>query len=983
MVQGDVIELVVNGWDGREGGRRANRFLLRSAKDGAILRESAPPLQDGFVPLSWFVSDLRGREVYFEAVDGVSEPSFAWVGLASVAEKTKAVPAASSPYRAIRLRSPGTWAVLTRTGGSYSAEPYLSSLGEGEPGIGEISSPAFTLTVSSVRLKVRGWDGRNGEVGKCLFTLIDANTGAALRKSEPPLSDEPAWIEWDVADLKGRSVRVRLIDSNADTSFAWMGIDEVDAGPDYRVRFADTKSLAGWQPSVQEPAYAEISGVPFLAAPSSVSAENGSVEVPIGCEAKHIFLLGMTTSLDQGNYTWYPPNDYSGRFFIGDSIGAVNVVYADGTTDHYPLVLGEGLWWGMRFTRFPEPFVSDAKARKALAGSLRLFPNGPTHDGRYLAVIAPRAARIRSIEIVDSPAKRGVPVIFGLTVESTGSVPDGVALPHDAPSEGLKRFVETSPLRRAGDGDQAAVKKLAALREALYTTESNFPKHSVTVIPKGYTGPEFGFTGDSYAEVLTNILYANLDDIAARVDAEGMYHTSAKGAASWGGYEGFGTYRDGVGSYYTQSWTRDMGRSLSELCAFGYVGEAKHCADYVLRMARVWEERPDLRLNGVQLPRHICRVLQGPSTEPGQGCFENDGHGLTTLFIYNLWRRLPDRDSWLRRRWPDVRGLGDWVVWQMAHPDVSGFKVTLRTDSECAGGTGHSVYADVACFEALRALADMADSIGESDSVDKWRAAADLLSAGCESSYLISDKSYGETWTLDSSGWPNRSTVMGPVIIPADRSGFLASDPWRAYNEAAYKRQVESYKPLGYFGVAMGYGQGFVTQSALLLDKMHDATTMLQWAAKQTYCSALNPYIVPEGCEIDPAGKFWHRTGDLGNGVQQAEIVKALRVVIGIDDTSRDTLTLCPRMPYGWTSIRVRRYPLASGTHVSYLLKRLGRGYALYASSDRPLPEVAIRLGPFDSKPQGSFMKVERSGDSWWVSVHQPAGKKRLSLYAR
>lgn len=998
-IDGDVIEFWANGWDGsREGTRHGNRFVLRLVTDGSIVRRSDPPQQDGFMRVSWNVGDLRGQQVYFEAIDEVSEPGFAWVGLAQVVEKRKAVPLESSEYRAIPLGTSGAWAILTATGGSYNNEPYLSGLAQGENGVGEIASPAFTLSVGRIRLKARGWDGRNGEQGKNLFLLEDASTGQVLRKSEPPLGDEPQWIEWDVADLKGRSVRIRLVDSNSDNSFAWMGIDEVDAGPDYHVDFEKTKSFAGWEPKTRAPEYCDVGGVPFLAAASSAAVTNGTAELAVGCKAKHLFLLGMTSSLDQGNYCWFTPSDYSGRFFIGDSIGAIKVIYANGAVDQYPLTLGESLWWGRRFTQFPEPFASNASAAQALKDSLRLFPAAPTPDGRYLAVITPRPIFIKAIEIVDSPLKNGVPVVLGMTVEPAPgeSVPNGVALAHDEISADLTAFVQRSPLRGAGVGDKAAERALASLREVLYTTHSNFPKHVAVTVPAGYKGPEFRFEGDAYAEVLTNILYANLTDIAGRVDAEGMYHTSAKGAPSWGGYEGFGTYRDGVGSYYTQSWTRDMGRSLGELCALGYLDEAKRCADYVFAKARVWEERPDLRINGVVLPRHICRVLQMPSVEPGQGCFENDGQGLTALFVYNLWRRLPDRDQWLKARWEDVRGLGDWVVWQFEHPEVSGAKETLRTDSECAGGTGYSVYADVACMEALRALADMADSIGHADKAAQWRARADRMRAGCETAYIVKDKNYGKTWTLTSSGWPNRSTVMGSVIIPSDRTGFvgLTGDPWRAYNEATYRRQIESYKPFGYFGVSMGYGQGFVTQSALLLDKMSDATTMLHWAAKQTYCAAFEPYIVPEGCEIDPTGQYWHRTGDLGNGVQQAEIVKALRVVIGIDDSSPKRLCLCPRMPFGWTSIRVEGVPVLieldgrmETAHVSYSLERTGgHQMRLHVTSDKPLPATEIRLGPFKSLPKryatsidGGARGIEvNSGDSLWVKFAAAAGKSKL-----
>jgi hypothetical protein len=229
---------------------------------------------------------------------------------------------------------------------------------------------------------------------------------------------------------------------------------------------------------------------------------------------------------------------------------------------------------------------------------------------------------------------------------------------------------------------------------------------------------------------------------------------------------------------------------------------------------------------------------------------------------------------------------------------------------------------------------------------------------------------------------------MGPVIIPPDRTGLLAlkGDPWRAYNEAAYRRQIESYKPFGYFGVAMGYGQGFVTQSALLLDRMTDATAMLHWVAKQTYCAAFKPYIVPEGCEIDPTGSFWHRTGDLGNGVQQAEIVKALRVVIGIDDSSPMRLRICPRMPYGWTGIGVGKFPVmiarngrTETAHIGYHLKRTGGEMRIQVTSDKPLPAVELRLGPVKVAPKRSFLapnaKLVRSGDSYWVKIDVPADR--------
>lgn len=146
--------------------------------------------------------------------------------------------------------------------------------------------------------------------------------------------------------------------------------------------------------------------------------------------------------------------------------------------------------------------------------------------------------------------------------------------------------------------------------------------------------------------------------------------------------------------------------------------------------------------------------------------------------------------------------------------------------------------------------------------------------------YLTTDTKYGQVWTLDLVGWPNKSTFLGPLIFLADYNGFAPADDnpgWRPANEAAYQRLVDAYTPFGFYGWVMGYGQGFVMQAALLLDRMKDVTPMLNWTAKEIYDPRLG-FIVPEGVQINPTGHFVFRTGDLGNGVQEAEIVKMLRI---------------------------------------------------------------------------------------------------------
>jgi hypothetical protein len=182
----------------------------------------------------------------------------------------------------------------------------------------------------------------------------------------------------------------------------------------------------------------------------------------------------------------------------------------------------------------------------------------------------------------------------------------------------------------------------------------------------------------------------------------------------------------------------------------------------------------------------------------------------------------------------------------------------------------------------------------------------------------------------------------------------------------------------------MGYGQGFVTQAALLLDRMKDATAMLNWMARVIYDPQVPSFITPEGAELDPSGRFICRTGDEGNGVQEAEIVKALRILIGVDDTQPHELRIYPRMPEGWTEMAVDSWPalVERGgkpeiARLRYDLRRNGGRMSLQLSADRRLDAVSVRVGPFRQKPQAADVTVngrspagadvEQSGDSWWV----------------
>ena len=907
------------------------------------------------------------------------------------------------------------WAGWTASGGwvQHSAaragnpDPTRPHWESGEQTTGTLRSPVMTLEEDYLQFWVNGWDGEGLAKGKNHFTLRLAQDGSILRERHPTQGDNFIACNWIVSDLKGQSVYFEADDGLAGNGYAWIGLAQVvgvrvdtsAGGSPYRAL-----TPAPWFKK-SELSMAERGGIPFICANRpSLFEEKGPVRLEVGCRARHLFLLGMTTTSDQGCNGW--SLDYSIIFFLGDEVGRIRVVYRDGVSEEYPLIMGENVWWGQRFFEFPEPFASESAAQKILERTLRLYPARPQADGRYLAVIEPRPVAIQYVELADAPAKLGVPVLSAVTVEVAESEQPAQSEPLSATplKPEMRRFIKTMALRH--DVKDAKIQKdLDALRGVMYATESNFPRHVALDVPARYQGPRVRFEGDRYAEVLTNMFHHNVQDIRDKVDQEGVYHTSTKDAPSWGEYHGFGTFKKKQGQYFFQYWSRDMGRSMQELAALGFLAEPRRNAEWAFKEARVWSSgRSDLKLGGRDtLPPHWCRTLNMPdlATEgPLTGCFENDGHGLTCLEVYQVWRHMPDGNAWAKAHWDDIQAAGDWILWQFAHPELSKATDVLWTQSECAGGKGHTIYADFLCMEALRGLAEIADAVGKPDKAKAWLERAELMQKGIERNYIVSDSKYGKTWTLKSAGWPNRSTPLGPIICLADRRGLDPGedDPaWRAITAATYQELIDATKPFGYYGAAMGYGQGFFSQAALLLDRMRDATTMMQWAARETYNAHYKPYIVPEGSIIDKGGKNMFRMADIGNGVQEAEIVKSMRVLIGVDDLKPERLRLLPRMPYGWTAISIEQYPALVRRRgetrqalLSYKLRRDKQGGMSFdLTSDRPLPAGEVRLGPFVQAPAASGVRlngrpvpatVERSGDSFWTRVQIPDGATQFNV---
>ena len=130
-----------------------------------------------------------------------------------------------------------------------------------------------------------------------------------------------------------------------------------------------------------------------------------------------------------------------------------------------------------------------------------------------------------------------------------------------------------------------------------------------------------------------------------------------------------------------------------------------------------------------------------------------------------------------------------------------------------------------------------------------------------------------------------------------------------AINEAAYQRLIDTYRPFGFYGWAMGYGQGFVTQAALLLDRMKDVTPMLHWTARETHDAEIHSFVVPEGVRSRPTAVTFSAPAIRATACRKPRSSKLFRLLIGVDDNHPERLRIMPRLPYSWTEIAVSRYP--------------------------------------------------------------------------
>jgi hypothetical protein len=760
---------------------------------------------------------------------------------------------------------------------------------------------------------------------KPLVRLRNA-AGVPIREREYPGITDRTWIDLDVGEQPPGDYRLEMV-TNGAGRVGWWG-QKVDTKynesmPEH-VRFA-----SGAAP--------EFSG--------------SSVDIPAGFTADRLAILGGLSTYDHGVGPWQDyevQSDESDRQFIGDTAGTIEIAYASGTTDKIPLMFGWTIWWKNHFDSdkyngpFPSPFVEGPAA--SARSNLRLKPSSAGNAAPYFWEIQTRGEMIKSIRLTDNPDKQGFPLILGISAASKDKTGTLIALPESQLDE-----EDTKAVRPDDIVAERWRIETEPLRRSLYRAQTDIPQSPAMPEP---ILPDVAIAGNPASSLMTGIWRANLGDMHAKFGADGKFHTSTPGAPYYGGNQGIGTWRTGVGINANKVRTADLGRAALEVLRLDDPNRVEPAIQFANeKLNDLPNGFPKINRAGQKVPAHWTPVLGDTATDydhAGDGNQENDSAALMLLAYYRDWRVRGNDAAWLTKNISTVRDAASWFQEQLATPERWRSKDgLLYSEGDSANDGGYDVYSNTLVWRSLIGAAEMVEAAGDKTKGSELRAASNTIRAAVNRQLVESTQS-GQAWTAVSTVWGYGNESLAPILSAADVSDYdLASltDAEKALAEATYRRQLQKCPKMTCVRT-VGFGQAFLAQSALLMDDLTSAGPLLDRLGTVIYDARQSPYLVPEGVVVGPNGQFWYRTGDLGNAGQQAEVMKALSLVVGVEQGNDGRFRLLPRLPDGWNSVNVTAWPVSGGSADIVVERNDG-----LVHFDITIPRSApVRFGPVPDK---------------------------------
>lgn len=718
-----------------------------------------------------------------------------------------------------------------------------------------------------------------------------------------------------------------------------------------------------------------------------------------------------------------------------------------------------------------EPFASRPEYMQVLRDALQVRETGEYMEAgdsyrAYYLPVTPRELPIESIVIHNNTEKRGEILVSGITLQ----LPRG-AKPTDRLTAFGKRTVMKGDLQPAFATDDIPDfgPKLEALSDILYTSLDDLPKTVERIdFPQGFKGTGIRFLSESVeGDMLSNMWVANLTNIDEKFDpVTGCFYETGVGSPFYGGYQGIGTWEP-IG-IYREPYSRTSDH---------YVRQALRCIDnpqrltsyvdycdkwlYFYRADRDPQNGPD---NGPidvskypkDAPPHWAFVMNGPAAIPYEineipGDEEMEGHSSTIVTRWFAWKQLgkptgewltETRDSVYRKsRWQSTKDATDFICWLLDYTgrdvvysegEFTGWaakfskisQIPKNMDTETdprkirdnyANCDMYEMYASYTSMTALLCSAEMAEAMGDTALAEKYRAYAERIRGGMLR-LLAVGPDHDRMWRVArNSVLPSLQDCLVQAWFSLYREGI---DPQRMDEDLTpitrhtLRRQLnQRYGDTPVLG--MGYGIGWLTHSALVLDQMDNAGRLLVSIARYTYDKNMDyadstrgidwrkwMWIIPEGANIMPDGR-WYRICDLSNGANQGPAMNALEICAGVDDSRDDRVRLMPRIPDPLNGLEVTgaRVMTRSGDRlenatIDYAYRR-GKRFMLRC--DKPMPALDIRFGPYTGQAEadriaeavrakgGADVRVERSGSfhgqpAYWVWAENLNGTREYTI---
>ena len=186
--------------------------------------------------------------------------------------------------------------------------------------------------------------------------------------------------------------------------------------------------------------------------------------------------------------------------------------------------------------------------------------------------------------------------------------------------------------------------------------------------------------------------------------------------------------------------------------------------------------------------------------------------------------------------------------------------------------------------------------------------------------HLTDESDFGPIWhTEPDCDWQDHAHKLAHLQLATDGDTYTPLQDYKENNRID-RRYLEidlnTYnflmKDKNYNCLRMyGYGQGMMTQAALLLDMMADAERFMEMLLHHCYLPKFGRWICPEGIILHESREYYLPVNAyMGQDSHVADSTKAVRLMLGIDDNKPEHLRFIPRFPSSWTFMAVKDFPV-------------------------------------------------------------------------